>query len=206
MLGGNRSVTKGLVRVLAAPFIAARIPPNVVTVAGLPLIALPAWFIWRGDYLIAAITLGAVALFDTIDGAVARARNQVTPFGGFLDSVIDRATDGAILIALGVASDGSPRWWIVLGAGLIGQYLTSYTRARAYEAGQPPRSLWNQVFERPERIIYLCVLFAVTDLLGRVRPEIEVLYWGMVIYATLTLFTALVRLIRVHTFLVQTEK
>ncbi len=206
MLGGNRAATERVVRMLAAPFVALRIPPNVVTVLGLLLIAVPSWFIWRGEYIVAGLTLGAVALFDTIDGAVARAQNKVTPFGGFLDSVTDRVADAAILIALGVASDGAGRWWIVLGAGMVGQHLTSYTRARAYEAGTPPRSLWNQFFERPERIIYLCLLFVTAELYARVRPEVEVLYWGLVIFAGLTLFTALIRVLRVYTFLHQTQK
>lgn len=206
LLGAQRSGTAGLVRILAYPFVLLRVPPNVLTVVGALLFAVPAWFLWRGEYFLAALTLAAAALVDTIDGAVARAMNRVTPFGGFLDSVMDRAADAVILLALGVASDGSPRWWIVLGAGIVGQYLTSYTRARAYEAAQPPRSLWNQFFERPERIIYLCVLFIVTDALGRVRPEIEVLYWGMVVYATMTLFTALIRVVRVFRFLKQTDK
>lgn len=206
MLGGNRAATERVVRVLAAPFVALRIPPNAVTVLGLFLIAVPAWFIWRGEYIIAGITLAAVALFDTIDGAVARAQNKVTPFGGFLDSVTDRVADAGILIALGVASDGSGRWWLVIGAGMVGQYLTSYTRARAYEARTPPRAMWNQFFERPERIIYLSLLFVTVELYARVRPEVEVLYWGLVIFAGLTLFTAIIRVLRMYKFLQQTHK
>jgi archaetidylinositol phosphate synthase len=206
VLSAKRGGTESLVRMIAAPFVALRIPPNVVTVLGLALMAVPAYFIWRQEHLLAGVTLAAVALFDTIDGAVARARNRVTPFGGFLDSVTDRAADAVVLIAIGVASDGAGRWWIVLGAGIVGQYLTSYTRARAYEAGTPPRSLWNQFFERPERIIFLCVLFVAAGWVAQVRPEVEVLYWGMVIYATLTLFTSLIRVVRVYNFLGQTEK
>jgi hypothetical protein len=66
--------------------------------------------------------------------------------------------------------------------------------------------LFRQLFERPERIIFVALLFIATDLLARVRPEIEVLYWGMVIYATLTLFTALTRVLRVRRFFDQTNK
>src|SRR6185312_962192 len=32
-------------------------------------------------------------LFDAIDGYVARKQNKVTPFGGFLDSTLDRIAD-----------------------------------------------------------------------------------------------------------------
>lgn len=206
MLAGHGPATERLARILAWPFIALRVPPNALSVLGVLLIAIPVLFAVQGRFLLAGVTLGAVALFDTIDGTVARATNRVTRFGGFLDSVLDRVADAAILIAIGVQSDGSARWWLVLGAGLVGQYLTSYTRARAYEAGTPPASTWRQFFERPERIIFLCLLFATADLYARVRPDVEVLYWGMVVYATLTLFTSIVRVIRVYGFLEQTKK
>jgi len=38
----------------------------------------------------------AAGIFDMVDGRVARATNQVTQFGGFFDSVIDRYSDVAI--------------------------------------------------------------------------------------------------------------
>lgn len=206
MMAGHGPGTERLARVLAWPFIALRIHPNVLSIVGVLLIFIPAAFAAQGRFLLAGVTLAAVALFDTLDGAVARATDRVTKFGGFLDSVLDRVADAAILIGIGMSTDGTMRWWAVIGAGLVGQYLTSYTRARAYEFGSPAPATWRQLFERPERIIYLCLLFATAELYALVRPEVEVLYWGMVIYATLALFTSIARVVRVHRFLQQTHK
>ena len=39
-------------------------------------------------------------IFDMVDGRVARETNQVTRFGGFFDSVLDRYSDLGLLIGL----------------------------------------------------------------------------------------------------------
>ena len=45
--------------------------------------------------------LGATALFDVLDGTVARRSNKSSTFGAFLDSTLDRVADGALLGGLG---------------------------------------------------------------------------------------------------------
>jgi len=39
-------------------------------------------------------------VFDLVDGRVARASNQVTRFGGFFDSVVDRYSDASLFFGL----------------------------------------------------------------------------------------------------------
>jgi phosphatidylglycerophosphate synthase len=122
-MAASGSFADRIVGAFAAPFVALRVPPNWITVLGGLLILIPAAFAADGRYLWAGLTLGFVAMMDTVDGHVARATNRTTPFGGFLDSVIDRVSDGIILIGIGLGTDGSARWWAVLGAGLIGPRL-----------------------------------------------------------------------------------
>ncbi|HLE47872.1 MAG TPA: CDP-alcohol phosphatidyltransferase family protein, partial [Candidatus Thermoplasmatota archaeon] len=154
MLAGHGPTTERLSRWFAAPFILLRIPPNALTIFGALLVCLPAVYAARADYLVAGLLFGLVSIFDMVDGAVARATHRVTAFGGYLDSVVDRIADAAILLAIGWGVDGRG-WWAVLGAALVGQYATSYARARVYQDAAPPATIWRQFFERPERVVFL---------------------------------------------------
>lgn len=49
---------------------------------------------------------------DTLDGKLARSRNQVTPLGTFLDPIADKAVIGTALIGLSILGDMP--WWITI--------------------------------------------------------------------------------------------
>ena len=86
-----------------------------------------------------------------MDGRVARATNQVSRFGGFFDSVLDRYSDLALLIGLlvwyGKINRGS--YVVLTGIVMIGTVMVSYTRARS-ENEIPTCKVG--FMERPERV------------------------------------------------------
>jgi archaetidylinositol phosphate synthase len=205
VLGANRGLTRGFARIVAAPFVLLRIPPNAITVLALLLTAIPAWFAATAQWLWAGISLFLVSGFDLIDGTVARALNRETKFGGYLDSVLDRASDIIVLFAIGIGID-THTGWLLIGACVLTSYLTSYTRARSYQDAQPSPATWNQFFERPERILFLTLALIAHDLTIRLRPEADVLPWLLLIYALLGLWTVLSRIRRVRAILEQTRK
>ena len=84
--------------------------------------------------------LAAVAqVLDGVDGQFARLSGKESTAGAFLDSVLDRYTDGFLVIGLIVftARSGLPSlWFITLGSlALIGSGLISYSSARAENLG-----------------------------------------------------------------------
>jgi CDP-diacylglycerol--glycerol-3-phosphate 3-phosphatidyltransferase len=101
------------------------------------------------------VILGA-GIFDMVDGRVARETNQVTRFGGFFDSVLDRYSDIALLIGLLVYYGTINRpWYVVLTAVVMAaSVMTSYARARA-ENTIP--SCKVGFMERPERVVLLII-------------------------------------------------
>jgi phosphatidylglycerophosphate synthase len=134
---------------------AKKIPfnPNSLSVIGF-VITVVACYILSFDLLLGGILILFGAAFDVLDGVVARARNKMTRFGAFLDSVLDRYSDALILLALaynlGNASDFTG---VVLSmATLLGSFLTSYARARAEGIGVECK---YGVMERPERLLFL---------------------------------------------------
>ena len=68
-----------------------------------------------------------------VDGRVARETNQVTRFGGFFDSVLDRYSDLVLLMGLLVYYGTINRsFYVVLTAMVMtASVMISYTRARA---------------------------------------------------------------------------
>jgi len=111
-----------------------------------------------------------------IDGYMARTSGQISPFGAFLDSTLDRVAEAATLIGIAAFCTRNlvalvfkpaqvveqmsiglhPATWAVLAVtamlALTGSFMVSYTRARAEGLGLECRVGW---FERPERLALL---------------------------------------------------
>src|SRR6201994_4494126 len=122
-------VIRWIVRGLAL----SKIHPNVLTFIGLLINVAAAVLLGAGRFRAAGIVIICAGVFDMVDGRVARETNQVTRFGGFFDSVLDRYSDLAVLAGLLVYYASIDRFfYVVLTAiAMTGTALVSYTRARA---------------------------------------------------------------------------
>jgi CDP-diacylglycerol--glycerol-3-phosphate 3-phosphatidyltransferase len=139
----------------------SRCSPDVLTLTGLLLNGVAcAFFALSGGegYANAAVLrLGGLvtlvaAVFDMMDGRVARLRGRETKFGAFLDSTMDRYSDMVLymgLMILYARMDKTPHMVLVWTAA-FGSFMTSYARARA-ESLVP--SCTVGFLERPEWII-----------------------------------------------------
>jgi len=88
------AIINAIVRWLAL----SKIHPNVLTFLGLVINIWAAWLFAAGSLRWAGVVVTGAAIFDMVDGRVARATSQVTRFGGFFDSVLDRYSDLALYI------------------------------------------------------------------------------------------------------------
>ena len=163
--------------------IARRIPlsPNSISVAGFIITAFAAYRL-SFDLLGGGLLMLAGALFDVLDGVVARTRHQATRFGAFLDSVLDRYSDAIMLLAIayymGKVSNATG---VMLSLGtLVGSFLISYSRARAEGIGEECK---YGVMERPERLILLSI--------GAISGFVLPVLWVLVV---LTHFTVMQRI------------
>lgn len=126
--------------------------PNQVTLLGFLLTLIASYEFYLGNQIVAGTIMAIGSLLDALDGALARATGKVSRFGGFLDSTLDRLSDGALLvgIALGNLID-----WRVAFLALIGSYMVSYARCRAELAGSG--TLAVGIAERGERLIIIMI-------------------------------------------------
>src|SRR5690349_7273734 len=76
------------------------IDPNLLTAVGFGINMLAAYLFAYGYFRWAGLIVIVAAIFDLTDGPVARVTKRVTPFGGFLDSVVDRYSDLLLLVGL----------------------------------------------------------------------------------------------------------
>ena len=153
-------ITKGYLRLVdpVANWLVKRgVHPNTITVIGTFCTLVGGIIYATGHIRTGGWFLGLTALFDVLDGTVARRSNTSSTFGAFLDSTLDRLADGFVLGGLTVfyatsRLHGSVPMLIVALMGLVGAFLTSYTRARAEALGLDAKVGFLQ---RPERVVLL---------------------------------------------------
>ena len=164
-----------------------RISPNALTFIGLLINIVAAFFFGyaRADnyvrmFFYAGLVIIGAGVFDMVDGRVARQTNQVSVFGAFFDSVMDRYSDVAIFFGLLVYyARGDRFFYVVLTAFcMTASLMVSYTRARA-------EALIGKCkvgfMERPERIV-LVILGALFNKWGVMAPAL----WVLAVLSTIT--------------------
>jgi len=150
-LGANK-----IIRLIVRGLALSKINPNVLTFLGLVINAVAATFLAMGQFRKAGFIIIFAGLFDMVDGRVARETNQVTRFGAFFDSVLDRYSDLALLIGLLVYYGTIQRpFYVVLTAIVMAaSVMISYARSRA-ENIIPTCKVG--FLERPERVVLLII-------------------------------------------------
>ena len=171
--------------------------PNMVSAIGIVLAFLAALAYTRGheNITLAVVLLLSSGYCDVIDGAIARLCQKATPFGGFLDSLLDRYADAAVYAGIILGGLCTVHWGLI---ALIGSLLVSYTRARAEAAEIKMESIG--IAERAERILIL----AAASLIETVT--VNSIETAMIILAILTNLTVLQRSIHAYKVLKKREK
>ncbi len=118
------------------------VTPDILTAAGVTLCiagSVAVYFEYKGWgwFWVGAALFVLGSILDILDGALARSQNLGSPFGGFIDSTVDRIGEAFMLgaIALVFVNEGR-KWGVALAfAAMVGSFLVSYTRAKAEALG-----------------------------------------------------------------------
>lgn len=149
------SIINAMVRGLAS----AGVPPNILTGVGLTINLGCGVLFGFGEFFWAGIVLIVANLFDMLDGNVARLTGNVTRFGGFLDSTLDRLSDmvsffGIMIFYAGNSPQHSLLNVSLAGVGMIASVMVSYSTARSEGLGVKANVGFLQ---RPERVVLLII-------------------------------------------------
>ncbi len=123
---------------IAAGLNRAGLTPNMLTIASLFFAFFAAFaFAFADANRMGLLFLGAVfvsinAILDGLDGKLARITKTSNPRGDYLDHVIDRYSDVAILAGLALSPLADVRWGLL---AIVGTFLTSYMGTQAQALG-----------------------------------------------------------------------
>lgn len=148
-------IIDAMVRVLAS----AGISPNILTTVGVIINVGCALLFGFGEFFWAGIVLIVANLFDMLDGNVARLTGNVTRFGSFLDSSLDRLSDMVVFLGIMIfyareVPQHSLLNVFLAGLGLVSSVMVSYTTARSEGLGVKANVGFLQ---RPERMVLLII-------------------------------------------------
>ncbi|MCL1900286.1 MAG: CDP-alcohol phosphatidyltransferase family protein [Promicromonosporaceae bacterium] len=177
--------------------------PDYVTVGGTVIaVAIAMGLLPTGHVLLGGILIGVFALFDTLDGTLARLQGSTSAWGAFLDATLDRITDGAVFAGITIwfvidpnnlVGDGPLMWWgfiatlwcMALGA------VVPYAHARAEAVGASARV---GLTGRSDRLVIALVPLGFTQL----GLPLLVLLICLTLLAVTTLITVIWRIAVVH--------
>ncbi|MEM2263214.1 MAG: archaetidylinositol phosphate synthase [Candidatus Bathyarchaeia archaeon] len=169
--------------------------PNIISALGIVFAFLSATAYASGhqNLSLAVVLLLLSGYCDMLDGALARLCQKTTPFGGFLDSLLDRYADAAVYAGMILGGLCTLHWGL---AALIGSLLVSYARARAEYAGVKMEGVG--LAERAERLIIIAAA-SLIEIFWKGALEA-----GVIVLAALTNLTVLQR--SYHTYKALKEK
>ena len=155
------SIINGYLRIIspiADLLVRWKVSPNTLTTVGTLCTLGGSVAYGMGHIRTGGWIIGVTAIFDVLDGTVARRTGKASVFGAFYDSTLDRVADGGVLLGLAYffatsLEYQSLRMVVICFLCLIGTYLISYTRARAEALGIDAKV---GIMQRPERVVLLC--------------------------------------------------
>jgi len=133
--------------------------PNILTAIGVTINMGCCVLFGFGAFFWAGIVMIVANLFDMLDGNVARLTGNVTRFGGFLDSTLDRLSDMVAFLGIMIFyASNSPQHSLLnvtlAGVGMIASVMVSYSTARSEGLGVKAHVGFLQ---RPERVVLLVI-------------------------------------------------
>ncbi len=151
--------------------------PNAISLIGLAGNAAAAYLVTQEQLLAAGLVFLVFSAVDMVDGAVARATGQATPFGAIFDAVLDRVSEALLLAGCAwyFADRGEQVQVAVTYAALFGSVAVSYMRARAEVVGL---SMREGLFRRQERVVLIGA--------GLLFNGLTAVIWPLAILANLT--------------------
>ncbi len=173
------------------------LPANALTTLSLILAGAAAVALAAGRCSLGGWLYLLCGLCDFFDGRIARLTKSASPAGAALDSILDRVSDGIVLVGLSWFYRDT---WVlpVIGGLMIASFLVSYVRARGEALGVDVKV---GLMQRPERMVYLGLALALSPILeaiylpGQAHPFHHLAVWTIVLLTIATALTAAHRLI-----------
>ncbi len=173
----NRPLSLRLSRLLAA----LPVTPNQISITSFVLCLIAAGLMASGSakmLILGGLLAQFASVLDGCDGEIARLKYQASDYGGWLDAVLDRYGDAALILGLtwALAPEQGNMAWLLGSLALAGSFMASYT-ADKYDGWASREGARRWRMGRDLRI-FLIALGAVTGWIVPVLLLIAVLMNG----------------------------
>ena len=163
------------------------ISANGLTLIGFSVSLLASWMLSKRVDYVSGILVFVVGFLDGLDGAVAKAAKSQSTLGAFLDSTLDRFSEGFIYLGMAIyfLTNQSPSTIILVYVVAINALIISYILARANSLGLTSDF---SIFVRGTRLAVLS--------LGLILNQAVVTLWILAIGTGFTVFHRFISSIR----------
>ena len=150
----TRARVRGLMTPIAVGLGKLGLSPNALTVIGFLIACVAAVAAGAQAWIGAGLLVVFGGVFDLFDGALARATNQVSKLGAFMDSTFDRWGEGVVYIGIlwGALQLGYELPVLLTGAAMVSAFMVSYARAKSESLGFAPGTGMANVGLAPREI------------------------------------------------------
>ncbi|HLC93084.1 MAG TPA: CDP-alcohol phosphatidyltransferase family protein [archaeon] len=179
MIGKLRPAISSFVNIVAYPFAAAKINPNLFSFLAVPLAIAAAYFISLQQFHSAFIFALLAVSIDLFDGAVARLQNRSTLFGNYFETMVDKAVE--IILFIGAAFVHPIAAICALGFSM----LASYAKSRAALVIITDNRDWPAIGEHSERMLLLLggILLSIFGIAFSGTKILELSLWAIALIA-----------------------
>ncbi len=154
--------------------------PDALTLIGFGITVVGAVLLATQQWLLGGLVVFLGGVFDMFDGTLARATNQVSRLGAFMDSVFDRWGEAIVYIGIVVATSDFPGTGTlsVLAAFAMGSaFMVSYARSKSeglgFTAGTGMAAVG--VMSREIRLVILSAGLILTGIAGTANPFLQLI-------------------------------
>ena len=177
------------------PLTGAEIRMLARSITGLVGNIIAAVLIVENHFVLGGVAFILGSMCDMLDGRYSRMSGKGSPFGAFLDSTLDRVSEGIVLTAVAAyfAQQQDDLATAATVLTVVGSFSVSYTRARAEALGVECKV---GIASRAVRVVILSIglVFAA----GELVPDLDLLEPAIYVMAALTIFTTFQRVIHVR--------
>lgn len=204
---GRRDRTRTRVEPFARVLGRTGLTPNALTLIGFGIAVVAAWFAAQESWLICGLLVAFGAAFDLFDGALARATNQTSRLGAFMDSTFDRAGEAAVYVGItaGLVNTGLIFGPELAAAAMASSFMVSYARAKSESLGfSSGRGMQNVgLAPREVRIVILTGALIVAGVLVEPVTRFPPPWWvvlvgSLALIAVLATITTIQRILFVY--------
>jgi phosphatidylglycerophosphate synthase len=153
MLSVLRSKVKPLAKVLAAPFVYFKVDPNSISLFGLFLALVGAFFVTQENWVWALVFFILSPTMDLIDGEVARALKKRSNWGNYFETMIDKFVDFAMIGSFVFVPSLAVPAVLALGFSMI----SSYAKPRVALIIITDNHDWPAIGEHADKLIIVLV-------------------------------------------------